>query len=61
MIAKHKRNKRSNFSRKKQNQWKQRLVKLSQKSNRLKIAFLMQMWIEFSCQAEVVLFQMAVR
>jgi len=23
--------------------------------------FLMQMWIEFSCQAEVVLFQMAVR
>lgn len=23
--------------------------------------FLMQMWIEFSCQAEVILFQMAVR
>ena len=39
MIAKHKQNKRSNFSRKKQNRWKQRLVKLSQKSNRLQMAF----------------------
>ena len=27
----------------------------------LEDSFLMQMWIEFSCQAEVVLFQMAVR
>ena len=27
----------------------------------LEDSFLMQMWIEFSCQAEMVLFQMAVR